>query len=104
MLYPCNPANHCSWLRLHFLYNLECNLQPPPHPAPPPQDMAPARRFRFLRLDLGERGALCGALQRAAPRPDLVMHFAAVAYVGAWLGGRVCVGGGRCGQGWAAGG
>eukprot|EP00198_Chlamydomonas_reinhardtii_P005876 XP_001695212.1 NAD-dependent epimerase/dehydratase [Chlamydomonas reinhardtii] len=46
------------------------------------RDMAPARRFRFLRLDLGERGALCGALQRAAPRPDLVMHFAAVAYVG----------------------
>ncbi|KAG2451063.1 hypothetical protein HYH02_004331 [Chlamydomonas schloesseri] len=45
-------------------------------------DMTPARRFRFLRVDLGERAAVCGALARLRPRPDLVMHFAAVAYVG----------------------
>ncbi|GIL63174.1 hypothetical protein Vafri_17285 [Volvox africanus] len=46
------------------------------------QDMVPSRRFRFLRLDLGDRAALCDALGRISPRVDLVMHFAAVAYVG----------------------
>ncbi|GIM16503.1 hypothetical protein Vretimale_19135 [Volvox reticuliferus] len=37
---------------------------------------------RFLRLDLGDRAALCDALGQISPRVDLVMHFAAVAYVG----------------------
>ncbi|KAG2496594.1 hypothetical protein HYH03_005416 [Edaphochlamys debaryana] len=50
------------------------------------RDILPPRRFRFLRLDLGDRPALCAALSRLRPVPDLVMHFAAVAYVGESMG------------------
>ncbi|KAG1675867.1 hypothetical protein FOA52_001524 [Chlamydomonas sp. UWO 241] len=42
-------------------------------------------RLRFVRADLGVRHAVEGALQRqggTGPRVDVVMHFAAVAYVG----------------------
>ncbi|EFJ51669.1 hypothetical protein VOLCADRAFT_87343 [Volvox carteri f. nagariensis] len=46
------------------------------------RDMIPARRFRFLRVDLGDRATLCSALATSSPPLDLVMHFAAVAYVG----------------------
>jgi len=40
------------------------------------------KRFRFLNVDLGNKAAVLEALLTAQPRIDLVMHFAAVAYVG----------------------
>ncbi len=44
--------------------------------------LAPQHRFSFVRVDLGHRETLVGVMQRLRPKPDLVIHFAAVAYVG----------------------
>jgi hypothetical protein len=50
-------------------------------------DPAPALPRSFLNVDLGQRADVCAALKAVKPPVDLVMHFAAVAYVGAWRGG-----------------
>lgn len=44
--------------------------------------MTPKGKFKFLYADLGDKQAVCALLAEARPRIDLVMHFAAVAYVG----------------------
>ena len=42
----------------------------------------PPSKFKFLLVDLGNSEDVKTVLLRAKPRPDLVMHFAAIAYVG----------------------
>lgn len=45
-------------------------------------EMLPEERFRFLNVDLGNKAAVCAALRTSKTKVDLVIHFAAVAYVG----------------------
>ena len=42
----------------------------------------PPSKFKFLLVDLGNSEDVKTVLLKAEPRPDLVMHFAAIAYVG----------------------
>lgn len=44
----------------------------------------PNSRFRFVNVDLGNAHALLSTLQHSQPPINLVMHFAALAYVGGW--------------------
>lgn len=44
----------------------------------------PPSKFKFFLVDLGNSEEMKTVLLRAEPRPDLVMHFAAIAYVGGY--------------------
>ena len=42
----------------------------------------PTSKLRFLKSDLGDQEAVFAAFTTARPPIDIVMHFAAIAYVG----------------------
>ena len=48
------------------------------------------RRFHYADVDLADSAALLGVLRGARPPIDLVMHFAAVAYVGEYVQRKFC--------------
>lgn len=45
-------------------------------------DMLPNERFRYINIDLGSKADVCAVFRNSKTKFDLVIHFAAVAYVG----------------------
>ena len=74
--------------------NCACQQQPRASAAPDPStindhvfllqlsSLIPQGKFKFVFTELAERSQVCRVLAEASPKVDLVMHFAAIAYVG----------------------